>query len=188
MLLIGAASVTAVIAFYPSRLPDLRTADRSALLRCLVTRDLSRDAPDTLRMFAERLEEEFGQEKIDWQEAGGQLSTSQKEQVTANVRVLLEPWLEGKIDRFFATSKAQRTGFLDRTIDSIAEWRGAQALCEGTQGAGSGMDQWTAIVKQIDDWKGRAEPLQQQRINEFLAALQMQWLRRTFLGSLSRGK
>ncbi len=183
--LVVAASVTAVIAFYPGRLPNPASADRTGLLRWLVTRDLTQEPPETRQVLARRIEEEFGQ-GVDWAAVGKRLNDAQKEQVWSNVLVLLEPWLGDKVDGYSRLPESERPRYVDRTLELMETWKGAVALRSqgnppGSHEKSQGLLQ--VFLGRIEQWAKAADPPRRKQIDKFLLDVQIRWLERNLLGA-----
>ena len=159
-------------------------ADREELIRWLVTRDLALQPGQTRRALARRLEEEF-QGDVDWDAAGRKLNVSQRRQLWANVPWLLEPWLLDKVEGYFGVPDRQRPAYVDRVIDTIVSWRGVEVL----RPEGLDQEQPTALMavlsQRFDVLRGRSDADRRRQMDQFLFAVQSQWLLRTFGGSAS---
>lgn len=186
-LLLAGASIAGAAAWLvlPGGPPDPRTADRDGLLRWIVTRDLSRESPETRRVLAVRLDEEFAG-GIDWEATSQRLDDSQKERLWDNVRVLIQPWLAAKVDGYFVRPEAERETYVDEVIDRLQTWRGAEGLRPPAEEVvGASVDEaglLEVLTEEIEGLKGRAEPARREQIAEFQLALQSRWLDRTVPG------
>jgi len=182
-------SVTAAVQFYQQRLTDPASADREELLRWLVVRDLSEESAQLRRTLAARLEEEFGGDRIDWNATAGQLDGTQRERLWQNVLLLLEPWFTQKVDGYFQLAATERLAYVDRTIDTIAVWRGVESLRSNSSENGQPHtpqpEFFPVLVERINQWQESATPEQRKRISRLLVAVQSRWLIRGLTGELS---
>ncbi len=180
-VLVGAAGVAVVWCLYRP-LPDPAVADREDLLRWLVVRDLSAESSETLRVLARRLDEEF-RGGFDWDATTEHLDTSQRTRVWDNVVLLLKPWFMDKQQRYFKLAAAERPAYLDQLLETIAVWRGVEALRPApTETADPSTQQGgllATLFAQVQQWKRDkdTEPKRRDQIQQFLLALQTRWLR-----------
>jgi hypothetical protein len=186
-----AVSVTAAVRLYRSGpygrpLADPSTADRTELLYWVVMRDLSEEPPETRRVLAHRLDEEF-RAGIDWGVVDEQLDAERRARLWRNVPLLLEPWFMEKVNGYFNESDERRAAYLDKMIDAVAVWAGLDAIrpgaAEGKGGAARSPGLTEMLLGEVEGWKQRAAPGDRQRITEFLAAMQARWLTRDLIGA-----
>lgn len=191
LLVVGVAVSTFVLIWlsprlFLERLPDPESADRDALLRWIVTRDLANEPPGTRQTLARRLEGEF-RTGIDWDAIGAGLDRSQREQLWENVLVLMEPWYMDKVDGYFELAAAERPAYVDTIIDRIDDWGGVEAVCrenraEEQPGAGSAL--LGGLLERIEVWQRQADGERRGQIRQFQMALQTRWLYRRLSGGL----
>lgn len=177
--LVGAVAVPLVVVpwFWP-RLPDPAVADREGLLRWMVARDLNAEPAETRGTLARRLEEEFGSE-VDWEAVAEELDESQRRRLWENIVVLLEPWFMDKVDRYFNLAVADRCAYVDRLIDKLVVWQGAESLRPRSAGHGDGQGGLLeALCAQIERCKQRARPARRKQISQFLMVVQTRWCTR----------
>jgi len=163
------------------RLPEPELADRDALLRWIVTRDLAKEPPATRQTLARRLEGEFFGSGIDWDAVGAELDRSQREQLWANVLLLMEPWYMDKVDGYFALAAAERPAYVDTIIDRIDDWGGVESVCrkDGADApAGATSALLGALLERIEIWQQQADGERRGQIRQFQLALQTRWLYR----------
>ncbi|MCX7424556.1 MAG: hypothetical protein NTW96_02830 [Planctomycetia bacterium] len=186
-----AVSVTAAVRLYQSgpygrRLADPSTADRTELLYWVVTRDLNEETPETRRVLAHRLDEEF-RAGIDWGTVGEQLDAERRARLWRNVPLLLEPWFMEKVDGYFNESDERRVAYLDGVIDSVAVWAGMDAILPGVAEEDGATQRPAGLTEMLLDevgrWQQRSAPPERRRIAEFLAAMQARWLARELIGA-----
>ncbi|MBN2474722.1 MAG: hypothetical protein JXB62_08945 [Pirellulales bacterium] len=172
-----AAAAGAAWVFWPG-LPDPAVADRDGLFRWLVLRDLSNESPETQTLLAQRLEDEFS-EGLDWESVGGKLDETQRTRLWGNILVLIEPWLKAKMEHYFALASAERGAYVDRFIDTISAWRGADSLRpEQGHNPDGGGGIVSVVFEETEKWKKQADPQRRERISQFLLAVQARWLLR----------
>jgi len=187
--LVLAASAAVVVWWHRCGELDPATADREELFRWLVTYDLSEVSPQTRWLMAKRLDEEFCDE-IDWEAIGGRLTAEHRARLWSNIPLILEPWFMEKVDAYFACRDSQRTAFLDRTIDRMSIWSGLDRLCpesgnkDNTAETPCGVK--ALLFERIGYWQSRAEPDQEERIDQFVTAVRMRWLYRQLAEQLDR--
>ena len=192
LLVVGVAASIALL--YP-QLPDPRTADREDLLRWLVSRDLRRESMETRHALACRFEEEFctacnTKADPDWESVEKRLDQSQRQQLWDNLPVVLEPWFLEKTDRYSELPQADRTAYLDRMLDMVAALSGIAVIrpsgneAEDPSAAG-GLQ--ALLLGQVEQWKQKAEPPQREKIDRFLADMQMRLLLRMWESSTTPG-
>jgi len=171
-------SVAAGWALWVQPLPDPELANRKQLILWLVTRDLEAESPDLHARLARRLDEEF-HSGIDWDQCGGLLSNSQRARVWDNVLILLKPWFLDKADTYANLTPTEQEAYLDRQIETIAVWRGAESLRPDEIDSEAPRESLMQhVFSQIETWKERAEPPQRERIERFQTALQKRWFAR----------
>jgi hypothetical protein len=178
-VVIVVAAASAMISL-SSRLPDPATADRHELLRWIATRDLSREDHGTVEVLARRLDEEFG-EGIDPGEIDlTSLDDARRARLAANVAQLLGPWLELKAATYAGIPSTRRSGWLDRTIDTLDVWKSI-GLLDGVRSDGdsSGHESNTAhFAQQMDEAATQAPPALRQQIVAFVTDLRNRWIQR----------
>ena len=184
LVVVLSVSVPAYLLF-PRPLPEPEQCDRDALLRWIVTRDLSRHSPRTRQTLARRLDEEF-RTGIDWDAAGEQLSSAQRQQVWQNVLLLLEPWFIDRAERYWALPAAERLSYLDQILNSIEAWRGAESL-RSTGGGETGRpaekpNLLGLLHERIEACKSRVGPEKWKKIGQFHLALNARWVYRILWG------
>ncbi|MBN1591024.1 MAG: hypothetical protein JW888_16040 [Pirellulales bacterium] len=192
-LLAGFALVvsTAIVVWWHSSRFDPATADQEELFCWLVTNDLNEVPPETRSLVADRLDEAFSEE-IDWEKLAGRLTDDHRARLWANVPLLLEPWFMKKVDAYSKCPADKRTASVDRIIDTLSSWSGLDALQpESENGADSpkasrGLKDM--LFDQIDKWRSRAKPDEQQRIEQFVTAIQVRWLFRQWASQLDNPK
>ena len=176
-----AAAGFVAVPFFRPRLPHPEVADRDELVRWLVVRDLSAEPAETRRVLVRRLEEEF-YTGLDWENLCERLDQSQRKRVWDNIVLLLEPWFMDKTDQYFKLATAERTAYLDRLLDMIAVWRGAELLRPEQTGTAEEPREKGGLLEvlfdQVKQWKERAEPKRREQIDQFLLAVQVRWLLR----------
>lgn len=161
-----------------TRLPAPENADQDQLLRWLVTRDLSQE-PVALRLaLARRLEEE-SRRGVNWDATASRLSKAQRRRLWQNLPVLLEPWFLEKVDGYFALADGEQVVYLDRVIDTVRQWRGVDNLQpdnlpDDAPGA-SPSSLMIVLCQRIEDVRKEAEPDRQQRLGQFVTAVQTRW-------------
>lgn len=188
----GVAVVAAAIAvvmvaprYYLYFLPRPEVADRESLVRWLVLRDLTREEPETVRVLATRLDEEFGQQETNLDTVREGLKPAYKERLRSNLPVLIMAWFEEKMDRYASLPSEARDQFLDRILDAVDRWRDLAALSQDGNGAekekspGLGL----LILDQIARWKSTLAPDRREKADRFLAALQTRWMVRSLFGT-----
>ncbi|HYW78916.1 MAG TPA: hypothetical protein VE890_05030 [Thermoguttaceae bacterium] len=202
-----AVGVAASIAMLYPRLPDPQVADREGLLRWLVTRDLRGEPIDTRRALARRFEEEFckacdtaasdastsdagtsdagtsdAAAAPDWESLAEQLDASQRQQFWENLTVVLEPWFLDKTDGYCEVSETERTAYLDRLIDMIAVMDGIDAIRPNSDESADHAEDgglYALLLEQTQQWKQKAEPSRQERIDRLLIDMQKRYILRT---------
>ena len=186
-----AVSVTVAVRLYQSgsygcRLADPSTADRTELLYWVVTRDLNEETPETRRVLAHRLDEEF-RAGIDWDAVGEQLDAERRARLWRNVPLLLEPWFMEKVDGYFNESDERRVAYLNEMIDSVAVWAGLDALLPGVAEENGATQRPAGLTEmllgEVERWQQRSVPERRQRMAEFLAAMRARWLARELIGA-----
>ena len=192
LLVVGVAVSTFVLIWlsprlFLKRLPDPESADRDALLRWIVTRDLANEPLGTRQTLARRLEGEF-RTGIDWGAIGAGLDRSQREQLWENVLVLMEPWYMDKVDGYFELAAAERPAYVDTIIDRIDDWGGVESVCRqdppDEPGATSAL--LGGLLERIEVWQRQADGKRRDQIRQFQTALQARWLSRKLFGAPSR--
>lgn len=175
------AAVAAAWAVFFPPLPDPEVANRKQLMLWLVTRDLHAETPGLHQRLARRLEEEF-RDGVDWDQCGELLSVSQRRRVWENILTLLEPWFLDKADTYAELTPPEQEAYLERQIETIEVWRGAESLQPPPSEASDPQTQPTSLMQHVfshlKTWKEQAEPDRRDRIERFQAALQMRWLAR----------
>jgi hypothetical protein len=180
---LAAASVAVLAAvgawWYQRGEIDPRTANHEELFRWLVTHDLKGVSPQIRRYAAERLDEEFDEE-IDWEALARQLTARHREQLWRNIPLVLEPWFMDKVDRYCASADTERMTVLDQTIDTMWLWSGLDKLGpEGTvkgESAGTPAGLKDMLLEEVKRWRSRVDRVEQDHIDEFMAALETRWL------------
>ena len=96
-----------------------------------------------------------------------------------NVTVLLEPWLQAKVEQYSRLPAAEKTAYLDRFLDRTELWNeiGSACLKDGAKpGNKGGPSASKMVMEQIEQSARRAAPAQQRQITAFMAAVQARWL------------
>lgn len=184
------AALTALaVAFYRPRLPDPQLADRDALLRWLVLRDLASESASTREVLARRIEEEFC-EGVDWEATCRELDSAQRERVWENALVLFESWVLYNAARYQAIEQSQRTAFLDGLLDRLSVWRGIECLrpaAPQTQPDNSEASLLNTLLVRVERLKAGCEPELASHIDQFVGALSWRMLVRSLRAPEKKG-
>ncbi|MBN2023656.1 MAG: hypothetical protein JW809_12795 [Pirellulales bacterium] len=182
-LVVGVAVISGVAGvFLLNRpLPDPATADRDALFRWLVTRDLSVEPPETRRQLALRLDEEC-RAGIAWGEIDGQLTPECRQRLWDNVPLLLEPWFFAKVDGYHRAPASARAAYIDGILDTLAKWKGLDGIRPTADRDGTPPELKDMLLSGVAAWKSDAGPDEQVKIDEFLFAFQARRLIRRLMG------
>ena len=90
----------------------------------------------------------------------------------------MEPWFLSKMDGYFQLPRGQRAEYLDRVVDTILSWRGADRLqpaaAETPEGPGE-RGLVAALLNRADDWQADANPQRRSQVREFLWAVKVRW-------------
>ena len=125
-----AASAAAAWSFLSTRLPDPATADRDGLMRWMVLRDLSLEAPEVRATMVARLQEEL-RGGIDLASVERRVEDPERrDRFWQNVDVLLEDWFTHQTKHFVQQETEDRAQHLDSLIDGGVAVR--HALCLDT--------------------------------------------------------
>jgi hypothetical protein len=179
----------AAAAFWKLHLPDPEQADGGQLLRWLVARDLEGESPDLRHRLAVRLEQEFGMRPVHWAQIGDKLNENRCDRMWKNLGLLLEPFLDEKLDRYRELPAADRVAFVDSLLDELDNWRQleairpAAAVASATQGAGPGLS--ALVLTRVRQWQDQAPPQRRAQIDPFLFTVQARWLWRTIMPKAS---
>ncbi len=180
LFVVAAVSAGAVVWLLVLRLPDPEVAGPRDLLRWIATEDLSRHSDETQWTLARRLDEVFGGH-IEWSAEGQDpLAPAQQTLMLSNVALLMKPWLLLKADDYCTLPQRERMAYVDRVLDSFQTWQGADQLMGGSSTTETGI--LGTILNRIEECRQEATPQQQQKINQFLFALECRWLKRVLLG------
>lgn len=175
-----AAAAALAIAFYRPGLPDPEYADRDALLRWLVLRDLSTESAHIREVLARRIEEEFSA-GIDWEAACRELDSHQRQQLWENALVLFESWVLRNSAQYQAIEPGRRADFLDGLLDRLSVWRGIEQFCpsrQQLQGSFSQSDLLSALLVRVEKLKANCDPQAAAQIDQFVGALSWRMLMR----------
>jgi hypothetical protein len=174
---------------YATRMPNPATADLNGLLRWLVTRDLSREPIAVQEQLLARLEDQL-RKGLELGEAREQLTDVQRSQLLANADVLGRLWFYQQVDRYFASSDADRPSFLNAQIDEIQRSGVVQALAAliDTDEPSASSEQptqslWVRLNERTDRWTAPLAPQHKARAERFVAAVQGNLLIRTLRAS-----
>ncbi len=174
------AILVASVWFYSSLLPDPEHANRSELIRWMVTRDLGQESAHTREVLARRLDSEFVD--VDWEGLDGQMSVEHRRQLWENLPLLLEPWFMDKLAAYSKCDEAQRQSFVDAMIDHMVDLSGMDCLREKSE-TRPPPKLSQLLMENVEIWKKRANPEEKQRIGQLHTAIQTRWLMRTFSGN-----
>ncbi len=169
------------IAFHRPRLPDPQHADRDALLRWLVLRDLSAESAHLREVLTRRIEDEFS-EGIDWEAACRELDSHQRQRLWENALLLFESWVLRNAAEYQAIEQSRRTAFLDGLLDRLALWRGIERLCPSAQQTQHGQaadDLLSTLLARVEKLKSSCDPQSAAQIDQFVGALSWRMLMRS---------
>jgi hypothetical protein len=181
--------IGASLAFSKFHLPDPDRADGGQLLRWLATRDLEGESPDLRRRLAVRLEQEFGKSQVHWDQVGKRLNENRCDRMWKNLGLLLEPFLDEKLDHYRDLPAAGRMAYVDDLLDELNNWRQIEAIRpaaarNSSQTAEPGL--CTLVLSRVRQWQDQADPQRRAQIDQFLLAVQARWLWRSILPAASR--
>jgi hypothetical protein len=184
LLLVGcvAAALGGAIPFFYRDLPHPAKASREELLQWLVVKDVAAETPATQSALAGRLEAEFGS-GVDWTAFQAEIDEPQRKQLLKNIPCVLRCWMLEKADAYGRLSADCRAAFLDRMIDSLEVWQGAEKLLppsapNGTETAKS-PKLATILMREMERLQEESPASQQKRIGRFWTDVQMRWFLRS---------
>jgi hypothetical protein len=181
LVTLAAASVVAGIEVraYLRRVPDPRTADKEGVLRWLLLRDLAQEPEEVRRQLVGRLEVLFA-DSFD-ADGADRLSPEELEALRRNGEVLKETWFFLKTETYYSLSETDRTGFLDRQIETVARWAKLDADLSAAAASGASAtpaplgDALAAFFDRLDEWTAQAGPEQRARIRTVVRAGLIRW-------------
>ena len=103
----------------------------------------------------------------------------------ANIGTLLSPWLLEKSEEYARLPTVQRPGYLDHFLDRVDQWSKIGDAClhgDTITGAKSDTSLSKLITEQIANCSRNAGPAERKHISEFMADVQLRWIRRQFSG------
>lgn len=180
--LVLVAGVAAALALWKLHLPDPAVANRDQLLRWLFTRDLEHETRDVRQRLITRLEAEFSTTSVSWDQANARLKEEYREQLWKNLALLVEPWLDEKLEQYGRLPVAQRVAYVDQLLDRLSAWKGLASIRPEAQATSSGGAMWQPLLVRVRDWQGQADPQRRELIGQFLLTAQVRWLIRGMRG------
>jgi hypothetical protein len=184
-ILIVSASGVAAALYVQQRLPEPDACNREQLIRWLVLRDLADEPVELRHSLAVCLEREFTKGPMNWQAAGSRIDEARRVRLWKNLGLLAEPWFLGKVDQYLALSAQERMAYLDKVLDTLAQWKSVEQLRPAGQNAAQ--PSFTAQLQQwVRQWGERADPQRRQQIDQFLLAVQTRWMMRSIEGAVPR--
>jgi hypothetical protein len=150
----------------------------------LATKDLDAEPMDTRRDLALRIARELNAGmRLDTITL--ELSATQREQLIANGQLLLEAWLHEQAGLYAQMPAADREAYVGRQIDNVMAWGLLEALAPPNEAADATTNLQTAqraglmkLMTLTDTWIAHAEPSQRPALEQFVADVKLQLLRR----------
>jgi hypothetical protein len=183
LIVLVAGTIVAAIPFFFRNLPEPAKANQQELLCWLVVKDLDKETSATQLALAQRLESEFAA-GVDWTKYRSKIDEPERKQLLKNIPCVLRSGFLEKATVYERIATDRRTAFLDKLIDTLEVWRGAEELLPQQKAAekeSSAMPRLASILMgEMEKLKKTVPDSQQKQVDQLWVAVQTRWLMRSF--------